>query len=82
MLSHPHRVRVRVLAHIKKPDDCFRQFLVRVVCGCGTCREIGPEALARLVGWSVTLKVLALRIRSSSVKWLEDTTTLARLMPL
>jgi hypothetical protein len=28
-------------------------------------REIEPEALARLVGWSVTLKELALRMRCS-----------------
>jgi len=33
----------RVLAHIKKLDDCFGQFLVRVVCVCGACREIEPE---------------------------------------
>ena len=56
---------VRVLPHIKKLDDCFGQFLVRVVCVCGTCREIEPEALARLVGWKVTLKELALRMRCS-----------------
>jgi hypothetical protein len=43
---------VRVLAHIKKLDDCFGQFLVRVTCKCGAVREITPEALARLVGWS------------------------------
>jgi hypothetical protein len=41
------------------------QFLVRLVCECGTCREIEPEALARLVGWSVTLNELALRMRCS-----------------
>ena len=40
---------VRVLIHIKKLDDCFGQFLVRVTCKCGTVREITPEALARLV---------------------------------
>jgi hypothetical protein len=28
----------------------FGQFLVRVICDCGACREIEPEALARLVG--------------------------------
>jgi hypothetical protein len=49
---------VRVLTHIKRLDDCFGQFLVRVVCECGTCREIQPQALARLVGWSMTLKEL------------------------
>jgi hypothetical protein len=50
---------VRVLAHIKKLDDCFGQFLVRVSCVCGASRHIEPEALARLVGWSTTLKALA-----------------------
>jgi hypothetical protein len=55
---------VRVLAHIKKLDDCFGQFLVRAICDCGACREIEPEALARL-SWSVTLKQLALRMRCS-----------------
>jgi len=54
-----------VLPDIKKLDDCFGQFLVRVVCVCGTCREIEPEALARLVGWKVTLKQLAERMRCS-----------------
>jgi hypothetical protein len=56
---------VRVLAHIKKLDDCFGQFLVRVVCECGAVREIEPEALARLVGWSMTLEALAPRLRRS-----------------
>ena len=37
---------VRVLTHIKKLGDCFGQFLVRVICDCGACREIEPEALA------------------------------------
>ena len=61
----PHHAPVRVLTHIKKLDDCFGQFLVRVVCDCGACREIEPEALARLVGWKVTLHELALRMRCS-----------------
>ena len=56
---------MRVLTHIKRLDDCFGQFLVRVVCDCGACREIEPEALARLVGWSTTLKALAPRMRCS-----------------
>jgi len=56
---------VRVLAHIKKLDDCFADFLVRVVCECGSCREIQPQALARLVGWKMTLKELAQRMRCS-----------------
>jgi hypothetical protein len=46
----PHHACVRELPQIKKLDDCFGQFLVRVICDCGTCREIEPEALARLVG--------------------------------
>jgi hypothetical protein len=57
---------VRVLTHIKRLDDCFGQFLVRVICDCGACREIEPEALARLVGWKMTLlRELALRMRCS-----------------
>ena len=56
---------MRVLTHIQKLDDCFGQFLVRVICDCGACREIEPEALARLVGWRITLKALALRMRCS-----------------
>jgi len=60
-----HHARVRALPHIKKLDDCFGQFLVRVTCDCGACREIEPEVLARLVGWKMTLKALALRLRCS-----------------
>jgi len=56
---------VRVLTHIKRLDDCFGDFLVRVVCECGACREIQPQAIARLVGWKVTLRELALRMRCS-----------------
>jgi hypothetical protein len=63
--SRQHHAPVRVLPHIKKLDDCFGQFLVRVICDCGACREIEPEELARLVGWKVTLKELALRMRCS-----------------
>jgi hypothetical protein len=54
-----------VLTHIKNLDDCFGDYLVRVVCDCGVCREIEPEALARLVGWKMTLRELALRMRCS-----------------
>ena len=36
---------------------------VRVICDCGAVREIEPEALARLVGWKMTLKELAQRMR-------------------
>ena len=54
-----------MLTHIKNLDDCFGDYLVRVVCDCGVCREIEPEALARLVGWKMTLRELALRMRCS-----------------
>jgi hypothetical protein len=63
--SGQHHPSVRVLAHINKLDDCFGQFLVRVICDCGFVREIEPEALALLVGWSTTLKALAPRFRCS-----------------
>jgi hypothetical protein len=63
--THLQHLQVRVLAHIKKLDDCFGQFLVRVTCQCGAVREIKPEALARLVGWSVPLEALAQRMRCS-----------------
>jgi bacterioferritin-associated ferredoxin len=56
---------MRVLGHIKKLDDCFGQFLIRVSCKCGAVRDITPEALARLVGWSLTLEALAGRMRCS-----------------
>jgi len=59
---------VRVLTHIKKLDHCFGQFLVRVICKCGAVREITPEALACLVGWSMTLKELAQRMRCSQCR--------------
>jgi hypothetical protein len=49
-----HLAPVRVLPHIKKLDDCFGDFLVRVACLCGASRHIEPEALARLAGRSVT----------------------------
>ena len=53
---------MRLLPHIKRLDDCFGDFLVRVVCACGACREIQPQALARLVGWKMTLRERALRM--------------------
>lgn len=64
-----HHASVRVLTHIKKLNaHCFGQFLVRVICDCGGCREIEPEALTRLVGWSVTLKQLAVTMRCSNAE--------------
>jgi hypothetical protein len=56
---------MRALTHIKKLDDCFGDFLLRVKCSCGASREIAPEALARLVAWSMTLEQLAQRMRCS-----------------
>ena len=54
---------MRVLAHIKKLDDCFGQFLVRVTCRCGVAHAITPEALARLVGRSITREAPSQRMR-------------------
>ena len=64
-MSRSHDSPVRVLSHIKKLDDCFGDFLVRVTCKCGAVREITNEALARLVGWKATLEALAPRLRCS-----------------
>jgi hypothetical protein len=65
LAQRQHHSPVRVLDHIKRLDDCFGDFLVRVICPCGAVREIPPQALARLVGWKVTLKELAPRMRCS-----------------
>jgi hypothetical protein len=56
---------VRVLPHIKRLDDAFGDFLVRVTCPCGASRHIEPEALARIAGRSVTLVKLSARMRCS-----------------
>jgi hypothetical protein len=48
-ISAPSRT-VHVLPHIKRLDDCFGDFLVRVTCPCGAARHIEPEALARIAG--------------------------------
>jgi len=37
--ARPHHAPVRVLPHIKRLDDGFGDFLVRVVCECGASRE-------------------------------------------
>jgi hypothetical protein len=50
---------------VKRLNDCFGDFLVRVTCSCGTSRHIGPQALARIAGRSVTLAQLATRMRCS-----------------
>jgi hypothetical protein len=59
---------VRILSHIKRLDDCFGDFLARVICPCGAVREIPPQSLARLVGWKVTLMELAPRMRCSQCR--------------
>ena len=56
---------MRTLPDIKKLDDCFGMFLVRVICKCGASRDIPPEALARIAGWTTTLEALAPRMRCS-----------------
>jgi hypothetical protein len=56
LASRQHHARMRAPPHIKRVGDCFGDLLVRVVCECGACREITPQALARLVGWKVTAK--------------------------
>jgi len=77
-----HHAPVRVLPHKKPLDHCFADFLVRVVCTCGACREIPPQSLARLVGWKVALKELAPRMRSSSCgKKAADVVAVARPRP-
>lgn len=58
-----HDLCVRVLAHIKKLDDAFGQFRVRITCGCGASRECEPVALARIAGASATFAALAPRMR-------------------
>jgi hypothetical protein len=45
---------VRVLPHVKKLDDCFGDFFVRVSCPCGASRHIEPEALARIAGRQIS----------------------------
>jgi hypothetical protein len=60
-----HHAPVRVLPNIKRLDECFGDFLVRVTCPCGVSRHIEPEALARIAGRSVTLAALATRMRCS-----------------
>jgi len=32
LTASPHHAPVRVVAHIKRLDDCFGDFLLRVVC--------------------------------------------------
>lgn len=61
--SHHHGV--RVLTHIKKLDDAFGMFRLRITCGCGASRECAPAALARIAGPAATFAALAPRMRCS-----------------
>lgn len=56
---------VRVLPHIKKLDDAFGQFQVRITCRCGASRECEPAVLARIAGPAATLASIAPRMRCS-----------------
>jgi hypothetical protein len=66
LIAGAHHAPVRVLPHIKRLDECFGDFLVRVTCPCGTSRHIEPEALARIAGRAVTFAKLTTRMRCSS----------------
>jgi hypothetical protein len=65
LATAPHHGPVRVVPYIKRLDDCFGDFPVRVTCPCGAQRRIEPEALARIAGRSVTLEVVGKRTRCS-----------------
>jgi hypothetical protein len=54
LAAAPHHAPVRVLPHIKRLDDGFGDFLVRITCPCGASRHIEPEALPRIAGKSGT----------------------------
>jgi hypothetical protein len=54
-----------VLPHIKKLDDAFGHFLVKISCRCGAHRIAEPEALARLCGRSATLEAVGKRMKCS-----------------
>jgi hypothetical protein len=45
--SRQHHALLRVLTHIKKLDDCFGQFLMRVSCVCGASDFRSPSS------WSI-----------------------------
>jgi hypothetical protein len=53
------------LPHVRKLDDAFGQFVVRIVCACGEGRQCDPAALARIAGESATLAELTKRLRCS-----------------
>lgn len=54
------------LPHIKKLDDALSFFLVRITCRkCQGTREVTPESLARIAGWSASFEQLAPRMRCS-----------------
>jgi hypothetical protein len=41
--TRSHGAPVRVLPHIKRLDECFGQFLVRVICDCGAAVRLNPK---------------------------------------
>ena len=55
--------RVRGLPHIKRLDECFGDFLMRVSCPCRASRHVKPAALMRIAGRSATLAAPAQRMR-------------------
>jgi hypothetical protein len=63
--SARHASRMGTLPHIKRLDDAFGMFLVRIVCKCGAERTTKPEPLARLCGASATLESVGPRMRCS-----------------
>ena len=56
---------VGTLPHIKRLDDAFGMFLVRISCKCGAERTYKPDALARLCAASATLDAVGKRMRCS-----------------
>ena len=60
-----HAIPVGRLTHIKRLDDAFGMFLVRIRCKCGAERTCKPDALARLCGASATLETVGRRMRCS-----------------
>jgi hypothetical protein len=57
---------VRVSAPIKKLNDAFADFSLRIRCKkCRHERITEPHALARIAGWETELKALEMRMRCS-----------------
>jgi hypothetical protein len=59
---------VRVLDHIKRLDDCFGDFLVRVICPCGAVRaELAPRMRCSMCGRKAAEMVAVARPRPRGV---------------